>query len=58
MRSVSGWSAFGLINGLRLDKNPQQNLCGFGRFLAQFILIFGYGSVSTEGQTWTAIAMP
>ncbi len=37
--------------GLRWDKNPWQNLCSFGRFLAQCSMIIGYARVSTEDQS-------
>ena len=32
------------------DKNPRQNLCGFGRVLARCGMIIGYARVSTEDQ--------
>ena len=36
---------------LSYDKNPRQNLCGFGRFLSQWGMIIGYARVSTDDQS-------
>ncbi|MCK0143621.1 recombinase family protein [Aliiroseovarius sp. F20344] len=39
---------------LSCDKNPRQNICGFGRFLSRCSMIIGYARVSKEDQSLDA----